>query len=116
MALIREFIVSLPARLLAMSLGITVLPLRSLYYLFRAVLWSLLLGIGFVAMISAWLSTLAHQLGVTKALNFVLTACLFVPIAIVLTSVALTIPLGFLIVLTFFDMINNVYVGLKSGL
>jgi hypothetical protein len=102
-------------RVLAILLGVTVLPLRVLIYNIWYALVALLLGIGLTVGLPIVLASFLHSMGMPKVLNALLNTFIVFPLIMALSTIALASTAAYLIYNTVVGMFKAVWLGLKNG-
>jgi hypothetical protein len=102
-------------RILAILLGITVLPLRVFLYNLGCGLTVLLLGTGFILGAPIILASLLNTIGMPKILNALFSMFIVLPIVMALTTIAFAAVAAFLIYNTVVEMFKAAWHGLKNG-
>lgn len=103
-------------RLLAILLGITLLPLRALAYnaLYEAI--ALLLSIAVLISLPIRLASIFKDNGISTVNNFLLTTLVIFPLITALTGLAVAVTSTFLVYNTVIDMLESFWLGFKNGL
>ncbi|MCW8444863.1 coiled coil protein [Fluoribacter gormanii] len=102
--------------LLAILLGITVLPLRILAYNMVYATIALLLGVATVIGLPIAMASSFKDSGMSAMTNFLLTMMVVVPMTLAITTIALTITATYLIYNTVINMLESFWLGFKNGL
>ncbi len=111
-----RFIASIPGRLLAMLLGVTVLPIRAvLGFIERAILITLL-SLAAIIGVPIFLAYLFNSTGMPKIANVLITVFIVAPISTFLILGATAFVAGSLVVSTLFTIAKSIWTGLTSGL
>ncbi len=103
-------------RLLALVLGITVLPLRALAYNTFYEVITLLLSIAVVISLPIRMASTFKENGISTTNNFLLTTLVIFPLVTVLTGLAFAAASAFLVYNTVMDMLESFWLGFKNGL
>lgn len=103
-------------RLLAIVLGVIVLPLRILAYnaLYEAI--AFLLGVAGVISLPIYLASVFKDLGVTTAKNFLLTTVVIFPLVAAVMATTFAVITAFLVYNTAINMLESFWLGFRSGL
>lgn len=102
-------------RPLAMFLGITVVPLRSLYHSLQFAAVALLFGIALAIGIPVILGLVFYKYNLSMSLNLLLTTLVVFPITALLISFCLAAVAVYLVYATVIDLVTSTWLGLKSG-
>ncbi len=103
-------------RLLAIVLGVIVLPLRILAYnaLYEAI--AFLLGVAGVISLPIYLASVFKDLGVSTAKNFLLTTVVIFPLVAAVMTTTFAVITAFLVYNTVINMLESFWLGFRSGL
>ncbi|HHT0592481.1 TPA: coiled coil protein [Legionella anisa] len=103
-------------RLLAIVLGVIVLPLRIFAYnaLYEATLF--LLGVAAVISLPIFLASAFKAHGVSTAKNFLLTTLIIFPLVATAVAIAFAVTTAFLVYNTIINMLESFWLGFRSGL
>lgn len=103
-------------RLLAIVLGVIVLPLRILAYnaLYEAI--AFLLGVAGVISLPIYLASVFKDLGVSTAKNFLLTTVVIFPLVATVMATTFAVITAFLVYNTAINMLESFWLGFRSGL
>ncbi|HHF7372848.1 hypothetical protein [Legionella bozemanae] len=103
-------------RLLAIVLGVIVLPLRILVYnaLYEAI--AFLLGVAGVISLPIYLASVFKDLGVSTAKNFLLTTVVIFPLVAAVMATTFAVITAFLVYNTAINMLESFWLGFRSGL
>ncbi|MGL5741466.1 MAG: coiled coil protein [Legionella sp.] len=102
--------------LLAILLGITVLPLRILAYNVLYVLGALIFSIGLVVGLPILLALAFNNQGMPKIANLLLTTFIIFPVVTLLTTFTLAAVTVYLVYNTVYNMLESFWHGFKNGL
>ncbi|KTD71314.1 hypothetical protein [Legionella tucsonensis] len=103
-------------RLLAIILGVIVLPLRILVYnaLYEAI--AFLLGVAGVISLPIYFASVFKNLGVSTAKNFLLTTLIIFPLVVAVVAITFAVTTAFLVYNTVINMFASFWLGFRSGL
>ena len=106
---------TIPERLLSMFLGVTALPLRSIYINAQSLFQALTIGFSALFWVPAFISTVLDRRGFSFHQNFLVTAFLVVPISIALILIGLGLVGIYLVFSTIVDLLTTTWSGLTTG-
>ena len=102
-------------RPLAMFLGFTVLPLRTLYHSIQFALATLLFGMALIIGIPILFGYLLFKASFSLTLNFLINAFVVLPIVSTIVTIGLSAASAYLVYVTMIDLFTITWQGLKSG-
>ena len=106
---------TIPERLLSMFLGVTALPLRSIYINAQSAFQALTIGFSALFWVPAFISTVLDRRGFSFHQNFLVTAFLVVPISVALILIGLGLVGIYLVFSTIVDLLTATWSGLTTG-
>ncbi|OEH46044.1 hypothetical protein lpari_02926 [Legionella parisiensis] len=103
-------------RLLAIALGVIVLPIRILAYnaLYEAI--AFLLGVVGVISLPVYLASVFNDHGVSTAKNFLLITVVIFPLVVTAIAIGFAFTTAFLVYNTVINMLESFWLGFRSGL
>lgn len=106
---------TIPERLLAMFLGVTAVPLRTIYINVQSAFHALAIGFSALFWGPAFISTVLDRRGFSFHQNFLATAFLVVPISVVLILTGLILAGIYSVCSTIIDLFAVTWSGLTTG-
>jgi len=111
-----RFLASIPGRLLAIILGVTVLPMRLILGAISQLIVASLMGIGIAIAAPIGMALYFSSKGMAKSLNFLLNMLIILPLVALVATIALASLTIYTLYRTLLDLDNTVSRAFNAGL